>query len=300
VLPRRDPFDAAALLGWLAARAVPGVEAVEGTTYTRSLGLAHGDGVVAIELDGGPLRCRWWLDDARDRDAAPAAVARLLDLGADPAAIDARLGADPLLMALVAAHPGLRCPGAVDGAEPAVRAVLGQQVSLAAARTLAGRLTAELGRPLRAPRAGVTHRFVTPVELLAGDPDALRMPRARARALHALARALADGDVVLAPGADAGAVRAALLALPGIGPWTADYVVMRALGDPDVFLATDLGVRRALARLPGAAAAGRVATGSWAPWRSYATQHLWQALADATLKPPAAPPRARARPSPRR
>jgi AraC family transcriptional regulator of adaptative response / DNA-3-methyladenine glycosylase II len=279
VLPRRDPFDAAALLGWLAARAVPGVEAVEATTYTRSLGLAHGDAVVAVALDGGPLRCRVWLDDERDRDAAQAAVARLLDLGADPAAIDAHLGADALLAPLVAAHPGLRCPGAVDGAELAVRAVLGQQVSLAAACTLAGRLTAELGRPLRAPRGAVTHRFVTPAELLAGDPEALRMPRARARGLHALARALADGDVVLAPGADPAAVRAALLALPGIGPWTADYVVMRALGAPDVFLATDLGVRHALARLSGGDA-GRVGTASWAPWRSYATQHLWQALAD--------------------
>lgn len=276
VLPRRDPFDAAALLGWLAARAVPGVEAVTGTTYARSLRLTHGDGVVAVPLDGGPLRCTLWLDDERDRAEALAATARLLDLGADPAAIGDVLGADPLLAPLVTAHPGLRCPGAVDGAELAVRAVLGQQVSLAAAGTLAARITAALGRPLRAPRAGVTHRFVTAAELRAGDPEALAMPRSRARALHGLAAALEDG-LALAPGADPAATRAALLALPGIGPWTADYVLMRALGERDVFLATDLGVRHALARLPGG---DRSRPGAWAPWRSYATQHLWQALAD--------------------
>jgi AraC family transcriptional regulator of adaptative response / DNA-3-methyladenine glycosylase II len=276
VLPRRDPFDAAALLAWLGARAVPGVEAVDGTTYTRSLGLPHGDAVATIALDGGPLRCTLRVDDERDRAAALAACARLLDLGADPAAIGGVLGGDPLLAGRVSAHPGLRCPGAADGAELALRAVLGQQVSLAAAGTLAGRITAALGRPLRAPRGGVTHRFVTPGELLAGDPDALPMPRSRARALHALAAALAD-DLALAPGADPAATRAALLALPGIGPWTADYVLMRALGDPDVFLTSDLGVRHALARLPGGDAAR---PGRWAPWRSYATQHLWQALAD--------------------
>jgi AraC family transcriptional regulator of adaptative response / DNA-3-methyladenine glycosylase II len=195
---------------------------------------------------------------------------------ADPAAIGAVLGADPLLADRVADHPGLRCPGAVDGGELAVRAVLGQQVSLAAAATLAGRITAALGRPLRTPRGGVTHRFVTPEELLAGDPAALAMPRSRARALHALAAALADG-LTLAPGADPAATRAALLGLAGIGPWTADYVLMRALGARDIFLASDLGVRHALARLPGGDAARPA---RWAPWRSYATQHLWQALTD--------------------
>jgi AraC family transcriptional regulator of adaptative response / DNA-3-methyladenine glycosylase II len=256
---------------------VPGVEQVHGTTYTRSLGLTHGDGVVSVTLDGGPLRCALDVDDARDRPAALAATARLLDLGREPAQVDAALGRDAFLAPLVHAHPGLRCPGAVDGCELALRAVLGQQVSLAAACTLAGRLTAALGRPLARPRGTVTHRFVTPDELVAGDPAALPMPRARARAMLALARALAGGAVALRPGADPAAAREALLALPGVGPWTADYVLMRALGAPDVFLASDLGVRRALARLPGG---DRVRPAAWAPWRSYATQHLWQALAD--------------------
>jgi AraC family transcriptional regulator of adaptative response / DNA-3-methyladenine glycosylase II len=276
VLPRRDPFDAAALLGWLAARAVPGVEAVAGTTYTRALGLPHGGAVAELTLGGGPVGVRLWLEDERDRPAALGACARLL--GADPdRGAEARLAADPLLAPLIARRPGLAVPGTVDGAELALRAVLGQQVSLAAAATMAGRLSKGLGTPLRAPRGTVTHRFVTPAQLLAGDPSDLAMPRARARALHALAAALESGALVLAPGADPAATRAALLALPGIGPWTADYVALRALGDPDVFLATDLGVRQALAGLPGGADADPA---RWAPHRSLATQHLWQALAD--------------------
>jgi AraC family transcriptional regulator of adaptative response / DNA-3-methyladenine glycosylase II len=282
VLPRRDPLDAAALLEWLAVRAVPGVEEVDGSSYRRSLRLPRGDGVAEVALDGGPLRAALRLDDDRDRDAAVAALERLLDLDGDRhrAAIDAHLAADPVLAPLVRAHPGLRCPGAVDGAEVAIRAVLGQQVSLAAAGTLAGRLVAAVGRPLRTPVGGVSHRFVTPQELAAVDPATLAMPEARRRALLVLAAALADGAVpALAPGTDPAAVEAALLALPGIGPWTAGYVLMRALGEPDVFLATDLGVRHALAQL-GSAAAGADPR-RWAPWRSYATQHLWQALADA-------------------
>jgi AraC family transcriptional regulator of adaptative response / DNA-3-methyladenine glycosylase II len=280
VLARRDPFDAAALLGWLAARAVPGVEAVDGTTYARSLRLPRGDGLASVELDGGPLRCTLELDDVRDADAALAACERLLDLACEPAAVAAALGSDPLLGPLVGRHPGLRCPGAADGAELALRAVLGQQVSLAAAATLAGRLTARLGRPLRRPLGRVTHRFVTPAELLAAGDEALPMPRARARALLGLAAALEDGLApALAPGADPAAAHAALLALPGIGPWTAGYVLIRAVGDRDVWLDSDLGVRHALAALPGGADAG-ARSASWAPLRSYATQHLWQALAD--------------------
>jgi len=284
-LPFRPPLQAQALLAWLAARAVPGVEEVEGATYRRSLRLAGGAGVVEVELEGEAaadteaLRCRLWLDDPRDADAAVARVRRLLDLDADPAAVATVLGGDPLLGPLVAAAPGLRVPGAVDGAELAVRAVLGQQVSVAAARTAAGRLAAAHGERLAQPRGAVGALFPSPAALAALDPDDLPMPRARAVALVGLCRALADGELRLDPAADRDEARRALLALPGVGPWTAGYVAMRALGDPDVFLVEDLGVRHALTRLGGptdAREAGALAE-AWAPWRSYASQYLWQA-----------------------
>ena len=176
---------------------------------------------------------------------------------------------------------GLRVPGAVDGAELAVRAVLGQQVSVPAARTGAGRLVAEHGEALARPRGAVTALFPAPAALAALDPARLAMPRARARALVGLCRALADGELRLDPGADRAEARRRLLALPGIGPWTAGYVAMRALGDPDVFLVEDLGVRHALRRLggPDDPRAARALAAAWAPWRSYATQHLWHAPA---------------------
>ena len=177
------------------------------------------------------------------------------------------------------AAPGLRVPGSVDGGELAVRAVLGQQVSVPAARTGAGRLVAEHGEALARPRGAVTALFPAPAALAALDPARLAMPRARARALVGLCRALAEGELRLHPGADRAEARRRLLALPGIGPWTAGYVAMRALGDPDVFLVEDLGVRHALSRLggPDAPRAARALAAAWAPWRSYASQHLWQA-----------------------
>ena len=191
------------------------------------------------------------------------------------------LGADPLLGPLVRAAPGLRVPGAVDGAELAVRAVLGQQISLAAARTAAGRLVAAHGEALPRPRGTVTALFPAPAVLGALDPTRLAMPRARARALVGLCRALADGELRLDAGVDRAQARRRLLALPGVGPWTAGYVAMRALGDPDVFLAEDLGVRHALRRLggPDDPREARALAAAWAPWRSYASQHLWQAPA---------------------
>jgi AraC family transcriptional regulator, regulatory protein of adaptative response / DNA-3-methyladenine glycosylase II len=165
-------------------------------------------------------------------------------------------------------------PGHVDGNEIAVRAVLGQQVTVAAARTIAARLTAELGKPVARPDGELTHLFPDVGALATLAPEDLPMPRSRGRALTALCRALAEGDVVLDRGAGRDETRQALLAIPGIGPWTADYIAMRALGDPDVFLPTDLGVRRALARLgPNALVDQRDA--AWRPWRSYALMHLW-------------------------
>jgi AraC family transcriptional regulator of adaptative response / DNA-3-methyladenine glycosylase II len=255
------PLHAESLLGFFAARAVEGVEEVEGSTYRRSVRLAHGPAVIAIDLGGE--RPAWTLEagDRRDELQAQSRCRDLLDLDTDLVEVDTKLRADPLLCELVAAAPGRRVPGCVDPAEIAFRAVLGQQVSVAAARTQAARLTARLGEPLPQPRGAVTHLFPQPAALAQLDPETLPMPRARGRTLVALAAALADG---LDP-----RDRDALLDLPGIGPWTADYVAMRT-GDPDVWLATDLGVRRGLQRLATIPDPDR-----WRPWRSYAVQHLW-------------------------
>jgi len=280
-LPFRAPFDGGALLAWLAARAVPGVEEVDGDLYRRSLRLPHGPGVVELAMGADSVSGRLWLEDERDLAPAEAHCRRLLDLDADPGVVSGHLGADPLLGPLVRAAPGLRVPGSVDGAELAVRAVLGQQISVAAARTGAGHLAAEHGDALPRPRGTVTALFPSPAVLAALDPARLGMPRARAVALIGLCRALAGEDLRLDPGVDRAQARRRLLALRGVGPWTAGYVAMRALGDPDVFLAEDLGVRHALRRLggPDDLRAARALAGAWAPWRSYASQHLWQAPA---------------------
>jgi AraC family transcriptional regulator, regulatory protein of adaptative response / DNA-3-methyladenine glycosylase II len=280
-LPFRAPLDGGALLGWLAARAVPGVEEVDGDVYRRSLRLPRGPGVVELAFERDCVRCLLWLDDLRDLTPAVQRCRRLLDLDADPGAVAEHLGADALVGPLVRAAPGLRVPGTVDGAELAVRAVLGQQVSVPAARTGAGRLVAEHGEALARPRGAVTALFPAAAALAALDPARLPMPRARAEALVALCRALADGELRLDAGADRVEARRALMALPGIGPWTAGYVAMRALGDPDVFLAEDLGVRHALRRLggPDDPRRARALAAAWSPWRSYATQQLWQAPA---------------------
>jgi AraC family transcriptional regulator, regulatory protein of adaptative response / DNA-3-methyladenine glycosylase II len=273
-LPFRPPLQADALLRWLAARAVPGVEEVDGETYRRSLRLPHGPGVVELRFERAHAACRLWLADARDEPAAVERCRRLADLDADPAAVTEHLRGDRLIGPLVDAAPGLRVPGAVDGAELAVRAVLGQQISVPAARTAAGRLVAAHGERLDEPVGAVTALFPAAATLAALDPARLAMPRARARALVGLCAALATGALRLDS-------RRALLALPGIGPWTAGYVAMRALGDPDVFLVEDLGVRHALRRIggPDDARAARALAAAWSPWRSYATQYLWQAAA---------------------
>lgn len=289
-LRHRAPFDAAGLLAFLGARAVPGVETWDPArhVYRRVLALPHGPAVVAL-VPGDPpaggeayVRCELVLTDLRDLAAAVQRCRRLLDLDADPVAVDAVLSADPLLAPLVRRVPGRRVPGAVDGAELAVRAVLGQQISVAGARTLAGRLTTSLGEPLPDGLADdeLTHAFPTAAALAAADPASLPLTRARAHALVGLCATIADGSLALDPGADRAATRERLLALPGIGPWTADYVAMRALGDPDAFLATDLGVRKALEQLDHAAdpSAATQRAERWRPWRAYAVQHLWASL----------------------
>jgi AraC family transcriptional regulator of adaptative response / DNA-3-methyladenine glycosylase II len=215
------------------------------------------------------------LSDLRDLTVAVARCRRLLDLDADPVAVDAVLGSGPLA-ARVAARPGLRVPGTVDGAELAIRAVLGQQISVAGARTLAGRLSKRFGRELPAPGGpgdAVTHTFARPEELAKADPSELPMPASRARALIELCGALAVGDLVLDGSGERGDVEHRLLAMRGIGPWTAGYIRMRALRDPDVWLAADLEIVKAMARL--AAEGGPVDAAQWSPWRSYAVLHLW-------------------------
>ncbi|TXS19309.1 DNA-3-methyladenine glycosylase 2 family protein [Streptomyces sp. adm13(2018)] len=207
----------------------------------------------------------------------PGELRALLDLDADPVAVDERLRADPLFAPLVDAAPGRRVPGTVDPAEFAVRAVLGQQVSTAAARTHAARLVTAHGTPVDDPEGGLTHLFPSPGALAALDPESLALPRSRRTTLLTLVRALADGSLTLGPADDREEARARLLALPGFGPWTTEIIAMRALGDPDAFLPGDLGVRRAAEGLglPGTPAALTARAARWRPWRAYAVQYLW-------------------------
>ena len=295
----RTPFAGGRLLDFLAYHLVPGVEVAAPGCYARTLDLPHGPGTVRLHLqdlpgEGGTgfVEAEFWLADLRDTAAASERVRRLLDADCDPGAVDAHLGADPVLGDLVRATPGLRVPGQVDGDETAVRTVIGQQVSVTGARTVAGRIVAAHGRPVDSPVTRLTHLFPDAATLAGVDPETLPMPRARGRALVGLATALAAGQVVLDRGPDRDDVRRALLALPGIGPWTADYVAMRALGHPDVFLPTDLAVRRMLADL--AAGGAEPDPHAWRPWRSYALMHLWNPLMPPTPDPdphPTAAPR---------
>ncbi len=294
-LAARSPHDAASTLRFLSDRAVPGIEEVTGEGYRRVLDLPHGPGTVCLADGGGHISCTLRLGDVADLGVAVQRCRRLLDLDADPVAVDAQLGADPVLSPLIRRSPGPRVPGHVDGAELAVRAVLGQQVSVAGARTLAGRLVASHGDPLPEPDGGLTHRFPSPAAIASMDPGDLAMPRTRGAALIGLARALADGDVVLDPGVDRREAAATLVALPGIGPWTASYIAMRGLGDPDAFIPSDLGVRHALERLGQAGDPRAVAAlgEAWRPWRSYAVMHLWRSLSPTAARAPTSDPTTR-------
>jgi len=290
-LPGRRPLNVQSVLTFFGTRAVPGIEAFNGTTYRRSLRLPHGHGVVIVSADGlndvhtsdeGPVfvNAELHLSELRDLTTAVSRCRQLLDLDADPVAVFDALQGDPLLGPMVRANPGARVPGAADGFELAVRAVIGQQVSVTGARTVAGRLVAAAGEPLPDVIEGVTHLFPTPGALIAlaeTDPALFSMPANRRRALVALAQAVEDGTVVIDPGADPQELRASLVALPGIGPWTAEYVAMRALRDPDAFMPTDLGIIRAARGLGLSDDPKHLAqlTEAWRPWRSYAMAHLW-------------------------
>ena len=271
-LPYRAPLWPDNLFGHLAATAVPGVEEWRDGAYRRTLRLPYGPGVVTLAPADGYVSCRLRLSDLRDLGAAVARCRRLLDLDADPVAVDAVLAQDPALRPLVEAAPGRRVPRTVDSDELALRAVLGQQVSTAAARTHAGRLAADLGDPVEDET--LTRLFPTAEQVAAVDPTTLALPQARRETVVRLARALADGDVDL--GGPWAATREDLLALRGIGPWTVETIAMRALGDPDAFLPTDLGEVQLAAVLDLPSGAGLVERSlRWRPWRAYAVQHLW-------------------------
>lgn len=278
----REPFDGEELLAFLAVRAVPGVEAAGAGWFERSLRLPHGPGVVHIDLVDrarGYVDCRFTLTSTRDLAPALERTRRLLDADCDPIAVDDQLADDPRLAVLVRRRPGLRVPGHPDGVELAARAILGQQVSVARARALAGGLVTTAGQPMDLGGDHIlTHLFPSAEALAALDPEEIPMPRSRGRALVSTAAAVADGSLRLDRSGDRDEVRADLLAVPGVGPWTADYIAMRALGDPDAFLPTDVGVRHAATKL-GIADVGTAAE-AWRPWRSYALMHLWSALAD--------------------
>ncbi|GAA5155919.1 MULTISPECIES: DNA-3-methyladenine glycosylase 2 family protein [Amycolatopsis] len=268
-LPYRKPFDAAGIFGFLAARAVPGVEWAEDGGYGRTLRLPHGPATVDLTPQDGHIRCELRLADVRDLGSAVARTRRLLDLDADPEAVLRVLGEDPALAPAVAAAPGIRVPGAVDGSELLLRTMLGQQVSVAAARTAAGRLAEALGEQL--PWGTL---FPTPEAVAEHGQDVLRGPRRRVEAILAAAEALATGSLEVHVGRDPDELRAELLALPGVGPWTADYVLMRVLGVPDLLLADDLVVRKGAAALGITDLAGH--SQAWRPWRSYAGMYLWR------------------------
>ena len=281
----RPPYDWVQVREFLAARGVSGVECVDERGYARTVMTAKGHAVIRVRPVEG--------EDAlelRVHGAEPAtllqvssAARRAFDVAADPALIAAAFQSDPLLAPMVERRPGLRIPGIWDPFECVVRAILGQQISVAGARTLTARVVGRAGRPLPAPMAGLTHLFPTPCELATADLNGLGLTRARMVALQALARAVADGELDFEGATEK--ICAALAALPGIGEWTAQYVALRALGEPDAFPASDLVLRRmgAAGDLPLSRRALHARAEAWRPWRGYAAMHLWRAASDAAL-----------------
>jgi AraC family transcriptional regulator of adaptative response / DNA-3-methyladenine glycosylase II len=277
----REPFDGTALLRFLEARAVPCLEDVSGDTYRRALTLGHGIGVVELTPEVRAVRCVLRLD-LRDLATAVAHCRRLLDLDADPLAIAEGLGRDDVIGGLVHARPGLRVPGCVDGGELALRAVLGQHVSRRAARSQTARLVEAFGTRLERPVGTVTHLFPAAAVLAEADPEALVGLAIRPEPLQTLAAWLANGDVRIDAGSDPTEALSQLLAIPGIGPWTAAYVAMRGFHDPDAFPPGDARLRHALKALgrPDDRRTLGVLQQRWRPWRAYAALQLWTSLHD--------------------
>ncbi|MET4049766.1 DNA-3-methyladenine glycosylase [Rhodococcus sp. 1163] len=271
-LPYRRPLDRTWLEWFLRGHAVPGVESFDDRTYRRSLRLPHGHGIVGLRIEDGYVDTTLSLHDMRDLAPAVARVRRLLDLDADPEAVDTALSADPALAPNIAAHPGIRVLGNVDGTELLLRTMIGQQISLGAAATHTARLVEALGERIEDPGGGtITRLFPDASAVAEHGHEVLTGPKARVGAIIGVADAIASGKIELHVARSAGDLERDLLALKGIGPWTARYVVMRLLADPDVLLDTDLVVRQ------GAEALGipLTDTSRWAPWRSYVSMHLW-------------------------
>ena len=324
-LPFRLPLLPDSLFGHLAATAVPGVEEWRDGAYRRTLRLPRGHAIVALRPGPEHIGCQLTLADLRDLATSISRCRWLLDLDADPVAIGALLSADPVLAPLVVKAPGRRVPRTVDAAEFALRAVIGQQVSTAAARTHAGRLAAAYGEPVTDPAGGLTRLFPSPEVLAsvltasappgsilgtsppgsapagspagparggrpAAAPGGLAMPRARQVSFAALATALASGQLDLSPGSDWARAREVMAGLPGLGPWTIETIAMRGLGDPDAFIPGDLGVRLAAKALglPATPAALTKRAADWRPWRAYAVQYLWATGDHAINRLPAA------------
>ncbi len=279
-LPARAPFAAAPILAFLAGRAIPGVERVANGAYTRSVRIGDATGTIRVRgIPGEPaLTLGVRMSSSLALLAIATRITRMFDLDSDTRAIAAHLRRDPRLARVVPAH-GLRLPGSWDPFETGVRALIGQQISVAAARTIIGRLVVRCGTPLAEPAGGITHVFPPPATVAAAELSSLGLPGARVAALRAFAAAIADGTLAFDGLSDLDTIVTQLTSLPGIGPWTAHYIAMRALGQPDAFPASDLGVLKALAvngRLPTAREAIARAE-AWRPWRAYAVIAMWSA-----------------------
>jgi AraC family transcriptional regulator of adaptative response / DNA-3-methyladenine glycosylase II len=291
-LPYRAPYDWDGIIGFLAARAIPGVETVAPRRYARTLAVDGARGVVIVTPGAGDyLVAEIRFPKVHALPAVIARIRRVFDLTADPGLIGDHLSQDPALAPLVAARPGLRAPGAWDGFELAVRAILGQQITVTAARNLAAKLVEAYGEPIDDPAAaalGLSCVFPTPERLVGADIAALGMPRSRGAALEALARTVAADPTIFTPRADLESAIAALSALPGVGEWTAQYIALRELREPDAFPHADIGLLRALTDEAGARPTPQqllARSQAWRPWRAYAAQHLWAADA---VQPPKA------------
>jgi DNA-3-methyladenine glycosylase II len=294
-LPFRAPYDWPRVLRFFAGRATPGVESVEDGAWRRAIDFRDASGTLTVRRHARKRCLVAQIDGPVSAHAAALAapLARMFDTQADPAAIAAHFADDPWLAPLVAAAPGLRVPGAWSGFELVVRAIVGQQVSVKAATTIIGRLVQRVGRRIEShPHEHTAWRFPTPAALAAADLGGIGMPGKRVAALQGFAQAVASGAVAIERGGsptsaetacDLDAMRAALLALPGIGPWTVEYVAMRAWRDANAWPATDLVLMQAIAaRDPALArpAQQRARSDAWRPWRAYAAMHLWNELAD--------------------
>jgi AraC family transcriptional regulator, regulatory protein of adaptative response / DNA-3-methyladenine glycosylase II len=277
-LPFRAPFAADTLLSFLGVRAVPGVEEVRDGTYARSVRDGGGGAVVAMKPRHDHVDVRTSADGSPDLDRLRERARRVLDLDADPVAIDAALARDPKLAPSIARLPGIRVPGTFDGFELVIRAIFGQQVSVAGARTSLGRLVTAAGTPLARPTGEITYLFPTAERVTELPPEAFGMPRARAQTIRRVAELVARNELDLSGDSSSDETLERLSELRGIGPWTLGYVAMRALHDPDAFIASDLGVRKGFESLGLGTTPKAILERAerWRPWRAYAVMHLWQ------------------------